>query len=131
MQIVIAFRGTDAPRDWRTNLTYKKQPFNSTAEIDAFNESLQEAGSEKRAGKRAAAVEQRRLIEGYVHTGFLEACNNVMPYVNEEVHNYMSNNDTVSDWQIHMTGHSLGGALAVLAAAKFKQKCALLRHVDM
>lgn len=49
---------------------------------------------------------------GYIHYGFAEALEGVWPHVREAIDEFRDNNQTV--W---FTGHSLGGALAMLAGA--------------
>ncbi|MFF8505823.1 lipase family protein [Streptomyces anulatus] len=50
---------------------------------------------------------------GYVHHGFAEALESVYPQVKDALEEYRTN-----DQSIWFTGHSLGGALAVLAGAR-------------
>lgn len=53
-----------------------------------------------------------------VHSGFLQAYNDVKAQVNNAVQNLMTAHPTA---KIFVTGHSLGGALAVFAAVDFRQ----------
>lgn len=77
--IVVAFRGTDDVRDFRTNfnILYKKSPL------------------------------------GFVHRGFMNAVNALWPELLRLLQEVRD-----SDQRLWFTGHSLGGALAVLASVK-------------
>ncbi|KAJ6517373.1 Alpha/Beta hydrolase protein [Mycena vitilis] len=92
-EIVVAFRGTFELKDFLADLKFRKAPFKST-------------GIPKHI---------RELV--YVHRGFLDAYNNVvndvLAHVNEELEDFPS-------YSIVVTGHSLGGAIAALAAPSIK-----------
>lgn len=77
--VLVAFRGTDAPDDFRTNFNvlYRKSPL------------------------------------GFVHRGFMNAVNALWEDLARVVRDFRD-----YDQRVWFTGHSLGGALAVLASIK-------------
>jgi hypothetical protein len=76
---IVAFRGSCAPADWRTNLTLipTKRPW------------------------------------GWVHLGFARAAEALWPAVREQVASSLD-----PQGKLYLTGHSLGGAMAVISALK-------------
>ncbi|KAJ7664514.1 Alpha/Beta hydrolase protein [Mycena polygramma] len=92
-EIVVAFRGTFELKDFLADIKFRKAPFKST-------------GIPKHIGE---------LV--HVHRGFLDAYNNVvndvLAHVKEELEDFPS-------YSIVVTGHSLGGAIAALAAPSIK-----------
>lgn len=79
--VVVAFRGTDEPRDWIDNLRY--------VQIAKYG--------------------------GKVHQGFEQNLDKVWSTVSKAVADFRKANQTI--W---ITGHSLGGALAVLTSLRLK-----------
>lgn len=91
--VLIAFRGSSSLKDWKTNLIRKNAKFNSSRE-------------EK---------EYRNLPAG--HAGFRKSMKNLIDLgIFEELKSFMlSYTSNTKDFPVYMTGHSLGGALAVMA----------------
>ena len=83
---IVSFRGTQQTRDWMTNLNFAKKP----------------------VYKRLKGKEGQARQVGHVHSGFNQAfCS-----VNGQLRNHLCGLRNVP---LYITGHSLGGALAVLA----------------
>jgi predicted lipase len=82
-EVTIAFRGTQQPQDWMTD-------------INGFHEEVP-------YGNYGSAIR--------VHRGFLTAYKSVR----DEIHEFINNSPTYIN-NIHVCGHSLGGALATLCA---------------
>jgi predicted lipase len=100
-ETTIVFRGSDSSIDWRTNL-------NTSQERKEFDEKI----------IKQEIVRQREQIYPYptqnesgslMHRGFVEAYSSVR----DDIHEYIKNNHVSN---ITVTGHSLGGALAILCA---------------
>lgn len=92
-RIILAFRGTqqDSLRDFMTDTTIVKTSWESRAD-----------GSDAEKG------------EALVHAGFREALNSVAQRLKGLISAACGD---PSDWEVLLTGHSLGGALATLMAA--------------
>ena len=96
--VVLAFRGTEKLEDWKTNLKRRQIEW-----IDP--------GDAKQDNK------------GFVHEGFKIALDCFWQHTEIEATIRKFCDDKSCTPQIWITGHSLGGALAVLAAVKLKQVC--------
>ncbi|CAE8619583.1 unnamed protein product [Polarella glacialis] len=92
-RLILAFRGTqqDNPRDWMTDLTIMKTPW-----------------------RRSPEGEEPEPTEPEVHAGFREALASVSQRLKALI--AQACGDEPSSWEIFVTGHSLGGALATLMA---------------
>lgn len=114
MQVAIAFRGTEVskPQDIWTDLQLTPSIFRAEGpEKDGEREPI--FNSFFGGGNKPA-----------VHSGFLKAWRSVQKAVEEVVECAA---DGEQGWKVYTCGHSLGGALAVLAAASYAAKgCVLL-----
>ncbi|PSN18721.1 hypothetical protein C7271_11075 [filamentous cyanobacterium CCP5] len=85
--IILVFRGSQQLKDWKTNFKIRLREFTTLADQTAV------------------------LPKGYVHRGFLEAWHSVEKMVVHYLRKWWS-----PDTRLWITGHSLGGALANMAA---------------
>lgn len=100
--IVLAFRGSQELEDWRTNFSTRLKQFS----IKTKMEPLEEDWTPPR---------------GQVHRGFQSAWHSVEDKVIQQLEKW--NKGQAAQMPLLITGHSLGGALATVAAASLvKQK---------
>jgi len=98
---LICFRGTQEIADWKTNLML--------------------------SGKRISSYTNN----GHVHSGFHNAWNSARPNIEEYLDSHQSsfskgNNNVELCHQVLIGGHSLGGALALIAGIEWKDKYGIL-----
>lgn len=108
-QIILAFRGTQELRDWRTNVKMKLRKFASKSKLATLDTEI--IGTLKPA--------QIFQDNASVHRGFQNAWDSVAPQVFEHVLRWRRVDPTSKLW---ITGHSLGGALATVAAAALQDQ---------
>jgi triacylglycerol lipase len=92
--IFVVFRGTDEAEDWRTNVR------------------LAQTLWQTRSGK-----ESQHYAGAMVHRGFASALDRIWYPISERVNLFQDQNQTV--W---VAGHSLGGALASVSLARFREE---------
>lgn len=107
--IIVAFRGTSrgSPLDWLQNAALRLRPV-------VFASSSSSSG---RGRVRTIAV------PGKVHAGFHQAVSSLWEPLVEEVQRQLStaaDDDDDDDVSLYFTGHSKGGAMASLAAVRFR-----------
>jgi len=101
--IVLSFRGTKDIRDWLTDAKFFKAPLAQKCDPEKF----------MGANYCASKVE--------VHSGFLEAADSILPDIIQRLNGNAK--------PLIITGHSLGGALATLAAFCLSKSNYLIRAV--
>ncbi|WP_152227540.1 lipase family protein [Pseudomonas sp. SCB32] len=111
-QVVVAWRGTQEPMDWLTDLQYRPRPTNGTG-CDI-----------KRPGNQCTFL----TSAGSVHDGFLQAfeiAKKLFPTRFLEIEQEITNK------KLFICGHSLGGALALIHSAELKNANPLLYTYGM
>ncbi|KAK7197888.1 lipase [Novymonas esmeraldas] len=91
-QIVVAFRGTSTATNWLQNIKYFRTPYTISSSCGAACE---------------------------VHRGFFSTYLSVRPQVNMAVMRLIG---LLPGYQVLVTGHSLGGAMAMLAAVDLQEQ---------
>eukprot|EP00892_Ulva_mutabilis_P003254 jgi/Ulvmu1/12/UM001_0012.1 len=118
-QIVIAFRGSQSIMDWTTDGSFSMEPITACRKSGALR-TLEDAGMTPDGG---ILRELRKLLptkDAAVHVGFYYAVRSVEPQVREIV-DMISGGDP--EWEITVTGHSLGAALATICAYSLATSC--------
>jgi hypothetical protein len=109
--IVLSFRGTQQIKDWQTNINMAFCPFASLGSQAGFQVNPQ--------GKVFQG-------HGYVHRGFQRGWQGIAQRVIEQIHRWDHESPNASLW---ISGHSLGGALATVAAAALEDQGVLVDGV--
>ena len=100
--IVLAFRGSQELKDWQTNFSTRLKKFNLGTTMEPLQEDMAPP-------------------QGQVHRGFQTAWESVEGNVVRKIRQW--NEGQPTQLPVFLTGHSLGGALATVAAASLtKQK---------
>ena len=101
--VIVAFRGTSSKQDMRTDLQTR------------FNVQKSEIGGSS--------------VSIPVHAGFHDAYNKVAKPLTDLLNELLEKSDKKTDKPIYLTGHSLGGALALVASAALAKESKLGDHI--
>lgn len=102
--IVLSFRGTQKLRDWQTNIKIKLRKFAGKSKMETMDTEI-------------VSLLKSDIVfqdDAKVHRGFQHAWDSVAPQVLNIILRWRRVEPDATLW---VTGHSLGGALATLAAA--------------
>ncbi|OQS04473.1 hypothetical protein THRCLA_03297, partial [Thraustotheca clavata] len=113
MQLVVAFRGSVSKAHWKTNMRFHQVPI--------YIESMQNQRRNRRRNRSwrerfefcAARIPLINQALPRVHSGFWKAYAAVRHELKETLHLLFQEH---SDLSVYITGHSMGGALAICAA---------------
>lgn len=108
-QVVVAWRGTQEPKDWLTDVMYRPMP------ADGSGSDL------KSPGTHLTKV-------GSVHYGFLQAFEVAKKLFAKD---FGEIKDALEDRTLFICGHSLGGALALIHSAELKDRNPMLYTYGM
>ncbi|KAF0682940.1 Aste57867_24953 [Aphanomyces stellatus] len=121
-RLVVAFRGSVSKAHWKTNLRFHQVPL-LIHSMQGFKRSTANSCKE-RAMRWASKIPLLNLALPRVHSGFWKAYGAVRGDLKETLRFLL---DDDPDLTVYMTGHSMGGALAVLAA----YDCAVHFNIDI
>ena len=117
LNIILVFRGTEKFQDWQTNLSLSLRTFDCNPPLSSSQKSP------------SGAV---LPLKGKVHRGFLKALQSIEDDIVKTLDTWnariLPGTDVEQDTHAELpslwiTGHSLGGALAALAAVSLKYQC--------
>ncbi|ETV85361.1 hypothetical protein, variant [Aphanomyces astaci] len=111
-RLVVAFRGSVSKAHWKTNLRFHQVPL-WIHSLQGFNRHSRRSTCNDRALRWASRVPVLNLALPRVHSGFWKAYAAVRSDLKETLRLLL---DDHPDLTLYITGHSMGGALAVLAA---------------
>ncbi|DBA04956.1 TPA: hypothetical protein N0F65_006958 [Lagenidium giganteum] len=108
-RLVIAFRGTTSKQNWKSNLRFHQD----VVWIKSRGGIRRDKTCMERLKDCAAKIPILNMALPRVHSGFWKAYASVRTELKEVVRLVMDENPGIT---VYVTGHSMGGALAVLAA---------------
>ncbi|KAH9127723.1 hypothetical protein LEN26_000022 [Aphanomyces euteiches] len=121
-RLVVAFRGSVSKAHWKTNMRFHQVPLWINS-MQGFKNSAANS-CRARAMRWASRVPLLNLALPRVHSGFWKAYAAVRNDLKETLRLLL---DDYPDLTLFMTGHSMGGALAILAA----YDCAVHFNIDV